>query len=245
MKFYAPLTGEDRDFFRNFVESMTELSHYIHRLRYARWACDHRVHLIMNLQQCFPIIICEEDEKYREELKVSAEATYQDGYIFYREGEDFHNIPTRWDNFEQLADLVWKDYSRAVRCPVCGYADEVELFFKKIGNRTVYVPGALGVALARFMKDFAKMNPTEHPVSEYDIDKRKYLDDADGFGAYALTKRVLEFTKGKSLTSEPALFHTASRGRLHTPPIWYKYKNLLVILLLILIFDILVLVFTF
>lgn len=243
MKFYAPLTEEDRDFFRNFVESMTELSHYIHRLRYARWACDHRKHLMLNLQQCFPIIICEEDEKYREELKVSAEATYQDGYIFYREGEDFHNIPTRWDNFSQLADLVWKDYSRAVRCPECGYANEVELFFKKIMCRTVHVPGALGVALARFMKDFAKMNPAEHLVLEYHIDKRNYLDYADGFGAYMLTKKVLGFTKGKSLTSEPALFHTASRGHLHTPPIWYKDKNLRLILALILIFEILV--FTF
>ena len=79
------------------------------------------------------------------------------------------------------------------------------------------------------------MNPTEHRVSEYDIDKRKYLDYADGFGAYALTKKVLGFTKGKSLTSEPALFHT--------PPTWYKDKNLRLILLLILIFEILV--FTF
>jgi hypothetical protein len=243
MKFYAPLTEEDRDFFNHFVESMAELSHYIHRLRYTRWACDHRKHLMLNLQQCFPIIICEADEEYREELKVSAEATYQDGYVFYRESEDFHNIPTRWDNYEQLADLVWKDYSRAVRCPECGYANEVELFFKKIRNRTVHVPGALGVALARFMKDFAKMNPAEHLVLEYHIDKRNYLDYADGFGTYALTKKVLGFTKGKPLTSEPALSHTASRGRLHTPPIWYKDKNLRLILTLILIFEILV--FTF
>ena len=243
MKFYAPLTEEDRDFFNHFVESMAELSHYIDRLRYTRWSCHHKKHLIMNLIQSFPTIICEEDEGYQEALKVRAELTYQDGYVFYREGEDFHNIPTRWDNFEQLADLVWKDYSRAVRCPVCGYADEVELFFKKIMCRTVHVPGALGVALARFMKDFAKMNPTEHRVSEYDIDKRKYLDYADGFGAYALTKKVLGFTKSKSLTSEPALFHTVSREHLHTPPIWYKDKNLRLILALILIFEILVFAF--
>lgn len=243
MKFYAPLTEEDRDFFNHFIESMAELSHYIHRLRYTHWACHHRKHLMLNLQQCFPTIICEEDEEYQEELKVSAEATYQDGYVFYRESEDFHNIPTRWDNYEQLADLVWKDYSRAVRCPECGYANEVELFFKKIRNRTVHVPGALGVALARFMKDFAKMNPAEHLVLEYHIDKRKYLDYADGFGTYALTKKVLGFTKSKSLTSEPALFHTASRGHLHTPPIWYKDKNLRLILALMLIFEILV--FTF
>lgn len=243
MKFYAPLSDKDRDFFNNFVESMVELSNYIGRLGYSRWSCPHKKHLMMNLRQSFPTIICEEDEGYREELKVRAEATYQDGYVFYREHQDFHNIPTRWDDYEQLVDLVWKDYSRAVRCPECGYADEVELFFKKIRNRTVHVPGALGVALARFMKDFAKMNPTENRVSEYDIDKRKYLDYADGFGAYALTKKVLGFTKGKSLTSEPALFHTVSRGHLHTPPIWYKDKNLRLILTLILIFEILV--FTF
>lgn len=243
MKFYAPLSDEDRDFFNHFVESMDELSNYIHRLRNTRWSCDHRAHLMMNLRQSFPTIICEEDEEYREELKVRAEATYQDGYVLYRESQDFHNIPTRWDNFEQLADLVWKDYSRAVRCPVCGYADEVELFFKKIRNRTVHVPGALGVALARFMEDFAKMNPAENRVSEYDIDKRKYLDYADGFGAYALTKKVLGFTGDKSLVSESALFHTASRGYLPTPLIWYKDKNFRIILLLILIFEILV--FTF
>lgn len=87
------------------------------------------------------------------------------------------------------------------------------------------------------------MNPAEHLVLEYHIDKRNYLDYADGFGTYALTKKVLGFTKGKPLTSEPALSHTASRGRLHTPPIWYKDKNLRLILTLILIFEILV--FTF
>ena len=230
MKFYAPLTDEDRDFFNHFVESMAELSHYIHRLRYTRWACDHRKHLVLNLQQCFPTIICEEDEEYREELKVRAEATYQDGYVFYREGEDFHNIPTRWDNYEQLTDLAWKDYSRAVRCPECGYANEVELFFKKIRNRTVHVPGALGVALARFMKDFAKMNPSEHLVLEYHIDKRKYLDYADGFGTYALTKKVLEFTGDKSLASKSALSHTPSR--------WYSNTAIPKILLLLLLLEV-------
>lgn len=233
MKFYAPLTEEDRDFFNNFVESMAELSDYIDRLRYTRWSCHHKKHLIMNLIQSFPTIICEEDEGYQEALKVRAELTYQDGYVFYREGEDFHNIPTRWDNFEQLADLVWKDYSRAVRCPVCGYADEVELFFKKIMCRTVHVPGALGVALARFMKDFAKMNPTEHRVSEYDIDKRKYLDYADGFGAYALTKKVLGFTGDKSLASKSALSHTPSR--------WYSNAAIPKILLLLLLLEVILL----
>lgn len=184
----------------------------------------------MNLRQSFPIIICEEDEGYREELKVRAELTYQDGYVFYREGENFHNIPTRWDDYEQLVDLAWKDYSRAVRCPECGYADEVELFFKKIRNRTVHVPGAPGVALARFMEDFTKMNPAEHRVSEYDFDKRKYLDYADGFGAYALTKKVLEFTGDKSLASKSALSHTPSR--------WYSNTAIPKILLLLLLLEV-------
>lgn len=243
MKFYAPLSDKDRDFFDHFIGSMDELSNCIHKLSYSGGSCHHKKLLIRNLRQSFPTIICEEDEGYREELKVRAELTYQDGYVFYREGENFYNIPTRWDDYEQLVDLAWKDYSRAVRCPKCGYADEVELFFKKIRNRTVHVPGALGVALARFMEDFTKMNPAENRVSEYDFDKRKYLDYADGFGAYALTKKVLGLTKNKSLTSEPALFYTASRGHLPTPLIWYKDKNFRIILLLILIFEILV--FTF
>lgn len=236
MKFYAPLSDQDRDFFNHFVESMDELSHYIHRLRNAPWSCHHGEHVIMNLCQSFPTIICEEDEEYREELKVRAELTYQDGYVFYREPQDFHNIPTRWDNYEQLADLAWKDYSRTVRCPECGYADEVELFFKKIRNRTVHVPGALGVALARFMQDFIKMNPTEHPVSEYHVDKRKYLDYAEGFGAYTLTKKVLGFTGGKSLVSnksaasESALSHTSSR--------WYSNAAIPKILLLLLLLEV-------
>lgn len=187
----------------------------------------------MNLRQSFPTIICEEDEGYQEALKVRASPTYQDGYVFYREGEDFHNIPTRWDDYEQLTDLVWKDYSRAVRCPECGYAAEVELFFKKIRNRTVHVPGVLGVALARFMKDFAKMNPAEHRVSEYDIDKRKYLDYADGFGAYALTKKVLGFTGSKSLSPEPALVHTPSK--------WHAGNGIPRILLVLLLLEIILL----
>lgn len=240
MKFYTPLSDKDRDFFDHFIDSMDELSNCIHKLSYSGGSCHHRKLLIMNLRQSFPIIVCEEDEGYREELKVRAELTYQDGYVFYREGENFHNIPTRWDDYEQLVDLAWKDYSRAVRCPECGYADEVELFFKKIRNRTVHVPGALGVALARFMEDFTKMNPAEHRVSEYDFDKRKYLDYADGFGAYALTKKVLGFTGGESLVSNKSA--TSESALSCTPSRWYANTAILKILLLLLIFEIIMLV---
>ena len=84
------------------------------------------------------------------------------------------------------------------------------------------------------------MNPAEHRVSEYDFDKRKYLDYADGFGAYALTKKVLGFTGGKSLVSNKSA--TSESALSCTPSRWYANTAILKILLLLLIFEIIMLV---